>query len=70
MKFEYLFLFSQQKKGWHPMSVNGKELPAEEQTKTLYTFTNERGAEGWELVDTWRAGVSAWLIFKRLPLKV
>ena len=68
MKFEYLVIFSQKiGGGWYPISLNDKPLPAEERKKTLYAYANERGAEGWEIVDVWRAGVYQQWTFKRLP---
>ena len=71
MQFEYLVIFARKIGGiWHPISLNDKPLPDEEQKKTLCAFAKERGAEGWEFFAIWRASVYQQWVGKRQPPKV
>ena len=51
MQWEYLFVDCERHRGrFRPRYINGTELPNWEKTR-VSTFANEKGKEGWELVN-------------------
>jgi len=52
-KWEYVFVVPDYGKvGWLPRYVNGEELPDWKNGKSFYTYANELGKQGWELIAT------------------
>ncbi len=60
-KWEYLFVGNN---GGRPRYVNGSELPGWK-SNDLFTWANQRGEEGWELVSDSTQTVAYDLVFKR-----
>ena len=56
-KWEYLFLTAEKTSGkWFPRFVDGKELDGWDTGPSLYEYSNQIGAKGWELVSVnWQA---------------